>query len=225
MLRCLRPRIVASMMLYGLVAAPVSGQVTAPVGGPPPAALPAQASSVAQAGCVLHVWPGADARSSYTGWFHGGAVDGDRRGIAGYPNMHGAALDTAAQRRLLGGIDWARMQDGAARAIVLHDAPPQPQDELGRTKPLIADAPACYDELIVHSVFVEGAALSSKSVRLLIIAKRWRPEQANALTFSAMTVAKADYNVADNAAIDASLRAGFVTAIGQFLSGRHFAVR
>lgn len=210
--------------MCGLIAAPLFGQPTGLVAAPL-APVTTQAPTAPDQRCVLHVWPGPNARSSYTGWFHGGAVDGDRRGIAGYPNMHGAALDTAAQRRLLGSIDWAKLLDTPASAVVLHDSPPEPQDQLARAVPLMAGAPACYDELIIHSVFVEGAALSSKSVRLLLIAKRWRAQQEAPLTYSTMTVAKADFNAADDAAIDASLRAGFVAAINQFLGKRHFAVR
>ena len=194
---------------------------------PPPVAVilgPTSSETVSDVHCVLHVWPARDARSSYTGWFHGGAVDGDKRGIKGYPDMHGAALNSAAQRELLARIDWAERRRLPGLAVVVHDAPPPSSDDIGRTTALLADRPGCYDEVLVHSVFIEGATFSSKSVRLMMIAKRWRGS-ARPDTYSAMSVEKVVLTDKDPAVIEKSLKDGFASAIHQYLRDEHFLRR
>ncbi|HEV2595757.1 MAG TPA: hypothetical protein VGU01_11200 [Sphingomicrobium sp.] len=175
--------------------------------------------------CVLHVWPGSDAHSSYSGWFHGGAVDGDKRGIRGYPAMHADVLNTAAQRALLAKIDWAELRAMPGLKIVIHDAPPPPQDDLARDVPLIGNHVGCYDELLVHSVLVERATFSSRSVRVMMIAKRWRSPDWRAATYGAMSVDTVDLGAGDVSATQAALEAGFTSAIHKFIRDEHFLRR
>ena len=215
--------------LGGLLAAAVLvGATTAAAQVPPPVAVilgPASSDAVSDGHCVLHVWPGSDARSSYTGWFHGGAVDGDKRGIKGYPRMYSDVLSTAAQRELLQDVDWAERRTTPGLNVVVHDSPPPPDDHLGRTTALIAGHPDCYDELLIHSVFVEGAAFSSKTVRLMVYAKRWRGVGGMPATYSAMSIEKVVLTDKDPAVIEKSLKDGFTSAIGQYLRDEHFLRR
>lgn len=90
-------RLVAALVSLGLPHPALAATAVQPIAVP---SASAQTAPVAGApnGCVLHVWPGADAKSSYAGWFHGGAVNGDKRGIKGYPDMHATALGTGVQR-------------------------------------------------------------------------------------------------------------------------------
>lgn len=207
--------------ILSFVAGGAGAQSTQPVAiiTSPPAIQP-----VSEDKCVLHVWPAGDARSSYTGWFHGGAVDGDKRGIKGYPDMHGSTLNVAAQHDLLTKFDWTSRRRQPGLTVVVHDAPPPPSDDIGRTSALIADHPSCYDELLVHSVFVEGATFSSTSVRLMMVAKRWRGPSPPA-TYTAMSVEKIDLKATEPGAIEASLRSGFVSAIDRYLQDEHFLHR
>ena len=215
--------------LGGLLgAAMLVGATEAAAQAPPPVAVifgPPSSVTVSEDHCVLHVWPARDARSSYTGWFHGGAVDGDKRGIKGYPHMSSDVLSTAAQRELLLGMDWAERRRMPGLNVVVHDAPPPPNDDLGRTTALIAGHSDCYDELMVHSVFVEGAAFSSKTVRLMVFAKRWRGAGGVPATYSAMSTEKVVLADKDPAVIEKSLKDGFVSAIGQYLRDEHFLRR
>jgi hypothetical protein len=172
--------------------------------------------------CVLHVWPAENARSSYTGWFHGGAVDGDRRGIKGYPAMHSEVLTTPTQQQLLTTVDWAKSLDDPRLAVVVHDAPPSEQDDRTRTTPLLADRPACYEELLVHSVLVERAAMSSSTVRIMVIAKKWRTQDSVPETFSVMNNERVDLGAADSKMIETSLKSGFVASIKRVLSSKFF---
>lgn len=171
---------------------------------------------------MLHVWPSATARSSYTGWFHGGAVDGDRRGIKGYPAMHGEVLNAAVQQQLLNDIDWPGLLNRPGLSVVVHDQPPAPQDDVGRTTPLITDRPDCYHELLVHSVFVEGAAFSAKSVRVMIIAKGWQGPNALPRNYSAMANEAVNFDSQDNGVIERSLKNGFVASVRKTLMASYF---
>lgn len=175
--------------------------------------------------CVLHVWPSATAKSSYTGWFHGGAVDGDRRGIKGYPNLHGAVLSTAAQQQLLRDIDWKTLGGRPGASVVVHDQPPEPGDDLARTTPLIADRPDCYTELIVHSVFVERAAFAATTVRVMAITKMWHSKLSAPETYSLMTKERADFGAGEEQTVERSLKAAFTDSIKQVLKSNYFHIR
>lgn len=227
---CSRLRLCAVASLVGFSSASFAGispQVLVQVGAPQTAAVispPTIAPTVTQA-CVLHVWPASDARSSYSGWFHGGAVDGDKRGIKGYPIMHATYLSTAVQSQILSGIDWADLRSMPGLKTVIHAEPPPPQDDLARATPLTEGPANCYDELLVHSVLVEGAAFSSKSVRLMIIAKRWRAPESRPATYGAMSLENVDLRLGSSDVIEATLKSGFVSALKKYLRDEHFLRR
>jgi len=186
--------------------------------------LPAS-GAIANAGdevCALHVWPAGDARSSYQGWFHGGAVNGDKRGIKGYPNMHSEVLTTPVQHDLLERVDWTRGVANSKIAVVVHDQPPEAQDDRTRTQPLIADRPACYDEFIVHSVFVEKAALSASTVRIVVIGKSWRNGAATPKTYSLMMDDRVSLGGQDDKLVEQSVKAGFLGSIHKALVASSF---
>lgn len=172
--------------------------------------------------CILHVWPSAGARSSYGGWFHGGAVDGDRRGIKHYPVMHAEILSTAAQQQLLTSIDWAKLLAAPGLSVVVHEQAPEAQDDRSRTARLIGDAPTCYDEVIIHSVLVERAALSANTVRVMIIAKKWRGPGSAPLTHTIMATERVDLDGQTNEIVEASIKSGFVTSIEKILGSSYF---
>jgi hypothetical protein len=178
--------------------------------------------SKADQGCILHVWPAVDARSSFMGWFHGGAVDGDKRGIKGYPALHSEVLTTSVQRQLLDQIDWSNRLGMPKLSVVVHDQPPAPQDDQTRAVPLIADQSDCYEELIVHSVLVERAVFSATTVRLMIIAKKWRGRNAQPTTFSVMTNDKVELDNRNANMVQTSLKDGFVASVGKALNADYF---
>jgi hypothetical protein len=190
-------------------------------GAQPASQLVIPAVPVSEA-CVLHVWPAKNAQSSYMGWFHGGAVDGDRRGIKGYPAMHSDVLTVSAQQQLLTTIDWAQSLSAPGISVVVHDGPPPEQDDRSRTKPLIAERPACYEELLVHSVLVERAAMSSSTVRVMVIGKKWRGSDAAPETFSVMMKEPVNLGAGDNKLIEASLKDGFVASVKRVLTSKFF---
>ena len=139
--------------------------------------------------------------------------------------MHAALLSTAVQSQILSGMDWADLRSMTGLQTVIHDEPPPPQDDLARATPLTSGASACYDELLVHSVLVEGAPFSSKSVRLMIIAKRWRSPESRPATYGAMAVENVDLRTGTPDAVEGTLKLGFVTALKKYLRDEHFLRR
>ena len=117
--------------------------------------------------------------------------------IKGYPALHGEMLSTAVQQQLLGTINWAGVLASSKLAVVVHEHPPEPQDDQGRSAPLVASRPPCYQEFIVHSVLVERAALSSTTVRVMIIAKTWRDQTSPVETHSIMADEKVNLGADD----------------------------
>jgi hypothetical protein len=156
------------------------------------------------------------------GWFHGGAVDGDRRGIKGYPALHGDVLSTGVQQQLLTGLNWPDLLNRRGLSVIVHEQPPEAQDDLSRTMPLVADRPACYLELLVHSVLVERAAFSSTSVRVMVIGKTWAAPDSPPKTYSAMANASVDLSSPDAGVIEGALKNGFVASIRKTLTSSYF---
>ncbi|WP_448500818.1 hypothetical protein [Sphingomonas sp.] len=104
------------------------------------------------AACTLHVWPSDGLGSVYSGWFHGGIVNGAVNGRDGYPpvakdplmpSAQTDAIAEAAPQRLIG--------DGQAR-LVVHDAPLPSRTARSSAGRIAADATGCYGELIVDDV-------------------------------------------------------------------------
>ena len=214
--RCL----LAASVFFGLSSASLAGE-PASSNNQSASALSPVPGGTAEA-CVLHVWPAGDARSSYRGWFHGGAVDGDKRGIKGYPAMHSDVLTTAVQHQLLEKIDWSGLLATQNLSVVVHDRPPPSDDDQARIAPLTADRPDCYGELIVHSVLVERAVFSATTVRLMIIAKKWRGRTGQPSTFSVMSNEKVKLDSQDMETLETSMKNGFAASVAKTLSNQYF---
>ena len=189
--------------------------------------LPAQSPSatVAQspAPCELHVWPAATTHTTFQGWVRAGAVDGARRGVKGYPDLHANALDTGQQTRLLATIDWRGAFSDPALVVVVHATPTGSDDDRFRTSRLVAEGSSpCYRELIIASSIVESEVFSKQSVRILALRKRFDGAGSAPANFSSMSEAAVQFSYADKAAADSSTRmdaavqAAFVSAVGKF---------
>ena len=193
------------------------------------AGVPATPAADAPAGapCELHIWPAETTHTTFQGWTHAGAVDGARRGLKGYPDLHADALDTAAQVRLLGKIDWRADIGDPALIVVIHPAPTGSDDDRGRTARLTTGGAACYRELIVTYSVVESEVFSTPSVRIMALRKRFAGAAAP-VNFSSMSQAAIAFTDADKAApdaaarMDAAVQAAFVADIKRFMAMQSF---
>jgi len=171
----------------------ISGLLAMTPGAPTAAqTLPAQTQSAAAAlsaaPCELHIWPAATTHTTFQGWVRAGAVDGARRGMNGYPDLHANALDTGQQVRLLTTIDWRGAFHDPSLVVVVHPAPTGSADDRSRTSRLVAEGSSpCYRELIIASSIVESEVFSKPSVRILALRKRFDGAGSAPANFSSMS--------------------------------------
>lgn len=183
-------------------------------------------TSQAQTSCELHVWPSAMTHTTYTGWFHGGAVDGKQRGMKGYPEMYADALDTPQQVRLLSQIDWRTQTGDPNLHFVVHQSPTGSDEDRKRTSRLVADAGPCYRELIITSSIVEAEALSSQSVRVVALRKKFDGAGAPPVNFATMSMAVVQ--IPDKAGADydgrmrTAVQSAFLAAVNKFVIMQSF---
>ncbi len=209
--------IVAIPALLTIIAAIPGAAQTLPAQPPSATAVPSPAP------CELHVWPASTTHTTFQGWIRAGAVDGAKRGVKGYPDLHASALDTEQQARLLATIDWRGAFNDSALVVVVHTAPTGSADDRSRASRLVAEGSSpCYRELIIASSIVESEVFSNQSVRVLALRKRFDGEGSNPANFSSMSEAAIVFSDADKSAADASARmdaavqAAFVTAVNKF---------
>jgi len=109
----------------------------------------------AESACELHVWPSGELNSVYSGWVHGGIVNGAMTGRDGYPEVRSDPLGAASQVALLDGAKPADLLGHAGYTLVVHDQPLTSREI--RTTPgrLSTATAACYAELIVDDVFLQ----------------------------------------------------------------------
>ena len=183
----------------------------------------APAAAQFPAPCELHVWPAATTHTTFQGWIRAGAVDGARRGVKGYPDLHANALDTGQQARLLTTIDWRSAFSDPALVVVVHASPTGSDDDRSRTSRLVAESSSpCYRELIIASSIVESEVFSKQSVRILALRKRFDGAGSAPANFSSMSEAAVELSDADKAAgdssarTDAAVQAAFVLAVSRF---------
>ena len=210
-----------TLAVPGAYAQTAAAAATAPIDAKPVTATgPRPTNQPTGTPCELHIWPSEHAHTTYFGWVHGGAVDGNRRGIKGYPNMYAEALDTAEQARLLAQVNWPVQTGEAGLQISVHATPTGTDDDRTRTTRLIAGSAACYRELIITSTIVENAAFSSQSVRVVALRKKFDGTTALPASFSSMSMAKVDVPEKTVPEFDAKMRtavqAAFLEAIKKF---------
>lgn len=105
---------------------------------------------------------------------------------------------------------------------MFHDQPPEAQDDLARSTPLVADAPPCYAEVLIHSVFVESEVFSAKTVRVMLVFKLRKASAAKPWTYTTMDTEKVQLNPEAPQLAEASLRNGFAAAVRKSIHTGYF---
>lgn len=129
---------------------------------PDPPAVPA-----ADRSCELHVWPGSPVRSTYSGWFHGGIVDGAVQGRDGYKKLPDSILSPDTQLATLREVDPAGVLRLNGYTTIYHDQPLPSRAIRAATGRIITDTPACYAEFITDDVFFQQDIVDGRFIKAI----------------------------------------------------------
>lgn len=153
-------------------------------------AAKAQPPSTAPDACTLHVWPGSNLRSTYSGWLHGGIVDGAVTGRDGYQKLPRDPLDTERQHEILARIDLPEALGLAGYASVLHDATLDSRTMRTTPGPWQPDAGACHAELAVDDAFYQEDVFSGRYLKVIYRFRRFDGGATPSRTFGQITAEK-----------------------------------
>ena len=117
--------------------------------------------------CELHVWPGSPVRSTYSGWFHGGIVDGAVQGRDGYKKLPDSILSPETQIATLREVDPAEVLRLNGYTTIYHDQPLPSRAIRAATGRIIADTPACYAEFITDDVFFQQDIVDGRFIKAI----------------------------------------------------------
>lgn len=117
--------------------------------------------------CTLHVWPGSSLRSTYSGWLHGGLVDGAVNGRDGYRKLPEQPLDTAKQKQVLESLDLTSALGLSGYRVVVHAETLDSRTMRTTAGPWLPDGGACHAELAVDDVFYQEDVFSGRWLKVI----------------------------------------------------------
>ncbi|GAA4643158.1 hypothetical protein GCM10023115_11180 [Pontixanthobacter gangjinensis] len=138
-----------------------------------PEADPAPAAATAEPICELHAWPTQGIRSIYSGWFHGGIVDGAVKGRDGYKELPERVLPPEVQVSEMRKMDLAGILNLPGYSVTVH-ANPLPSRVARSTKGrILRRATPCYAELVVDDVFFQEDLIDGRFLKAILRFRRF----------------------------------------------------
>lgn len=134
--------------------------------------------------CELHVWPTDAVRSTHSGWFRGGIVDGAVQGREGYTKLPDSILTPEAQVRTLGELDLPALMQLPGYTVVLHDE--RLPSRVIRATPgrLVPGTPAaCYAELVTDDVFFQQDIVDGRFLKAIFRFRQFDGSDVPSRTF------------------------------------------
>lgn len=155
-------------------------------------AVPASAQEAAPAaqGCELHVWTGSDLIHLYYGWFHGGTVDGSKKGREGYPEAPPNPLTAEAQGQLLRDMDLPSLLALPGYQVVIHPNPLSSREIRASTTRLAPSESPCYAELMVDDLLLSQNVISGSALRASFRFRDFGPDAAPRRQFGNFVMTK-----------------------------------
>jgi len=143
----------------------------------------AQAGAQVPAACELHVWPTDAVRSTYSGWFRGGIVDGAVQGRDGYRKLPDSILTPEAQVRTLGELDLPALMQLPGYTVVMHDE--RLPSRVIRATPgrLVPGTAACYAELVTDDVFFQQDIVDGRFLKAIFRFRQFDGSDVPSRTF------------------------------------------
>ena len=133
--------------------------------------------------CELHVWPGSGLNSIYSGWFHGGIVNGAVTGRDGYPTVPTEPIDTANQVELLKAVQPNIALQQPDSRVIFHDAALPSRTIRSATTRIDPSIAPCYSELIVDDVFFQQDIVDGSFLKILFRYREFGTDAAPRKTF------------------------------------------
>lgn len=151
------------------------------------AAAAAAAQGPPASGCEVHVWPAPELQAVTQGWVWNHTVNqafDPAKGGVERPKV----LSSEAQVELLATLDLPGMFQAAPAQVVIHAEPLSRAQALSPARQSPSASP-CYSELIVRQVFYDEAPMAGKSLRTLLVYRRFgdSPEAQSSFTTFAET--------------------------------------
>lgn len=172
------------------------------------------AGQAAPQACELHVWPGGPVRSTYSGWFHGGIVDGAVQGRDGYKKLPESILSPEDQLRTLRDADVAETLRLPTYKVVFHEEPLTSRAIRSATGRLLADTPSCYAELVTDDVFFQQDLIDGRFLKAIFRFRQFFDGDTPSRTFGTyVQVRLTQFPPAEPEQLDAALEE-FRTAYG-----------
>lgn len=140
-------------------------------------AVHAQPAPVVSAACELHVWPGDSLSSVYSGWFHGGIVNGGVTGRDGYRTVPTEPLSTLDQTTLLKEVPLGDLLKLDGYQIVVHDTALDSRTIRGTPGRLAASQSPCYAELITDDIVFQEDIVTGRRLKTLFRFRNFGGEQ------------------------------------------------
>ena len=128
--------------------------------------------------CELHVWPGSGLNSIYSGWFHGGIVNGAVTGRDGYPAIPAEPIDTANQVVLLKDSQPNIILQQQSSRVIFHDAALPSRTIRTATTRIDPSSAPCYAEFIVDDVFFQQDIVDGSFLKILFRYREFGTEAA-----------------------------------------------
>ncbi len=128
-------------------------------------------ASMTAAPCELHVWPAPEIKAVTQDWIFNHTVNqafDPNKGKIDKPQ--GLISD---QRALLAQLDLATMVSVAGSVTVVHEQPLSRAEVTAVKARHAQSASPCYTELVVSQIFYDAAPLAQKSLRSLIVLRRF----------------------------------------------------
>jgi hypothetical protein len=135
------------------------------------AAVEPAAPEPALSQCELHVWPAAEIKSVTQGWWWNHTVNqafDPAKGGLERPKV----LAPERQRDLLGALDLPQLLQLPPSAVTIH-IDPLPRTASATKARLSGSSSSCYAELIVSQNFYDAAPMAPKSLRSLLVLRRF----------------------------------------------------
>lgn len=132
--------------------------------------------------CELHVWPAPELKATTQGWWSNDVVN------RAFDPAHGGveppkALVPHSQTVILKVLDLAELTGDAPANVIVHDEP-LPRAAATAAERQSTSASPCYSELIVSQIFYERDPLSGRSLRTLVVHRRFGDAPAVKSSFS-----------------------------------------